>query len=49
MPLLDSTPVALILALAVWSFRNALGGREVLEGDPGSLTNFSRFHLPREG
>jgi serine/threonine protein kinase len=25
--------VALILALAVWSFRNALGGRKVLKGD----------------
>jgi len=25
--------VALILALAVWSFRNALGGRRVLQGD----------------
>ncbi|HYL77610.1 MAG TPA: serine/threonine-protein kinase [Bryobacteraceae bacterium] len=25
--------VALVLALAVWSFRNALGGRKVLQGD----------------
>ena len=25
--------VALILALAIWSFRNALGGRKVLQGD----------------
>ena len=25
--------VALVLALAVWSFRNALGGRKVLKGD----------------
>jgi hypothetical protein len=25
--------VALLLALAVWSFRNALGGRRVLQGD----------------
>jgi hypothetical protein len=25
--------VALILALAVWSFRNALGGRKILQGD----------------
>ena len=25
--------VALILALAAWSFRNALGGRKVLQGD----------------
>ena len=25
--------VALILALAVWSFRNALGGRKVIQGD----------------
>jgi hypothetical protein len=48
MPIFDSTPVALILTLAVWSFRNALGGHEVLEGDPGSLTNFAYFHLPRE-
>ncbi len=25
--------VALLLALAVWTFRNALGGRKVLQGD----------------
>ena len=25
--------VALVLGLAVWSFRNALGGRKVLHGD----------------
>lgn len=25
--------VALVLSLAVWSFRNALGGRKVLQGD----------------
>jgi hypothetical protein len=25
--------VALVLALAVWSFRHALGGRKVLKGD----------------
>jgi hypothetical protein len=25
--------VALVLALAVWSFRNALGDRKVLQGD----------------
>jgi hypothetical protein len=27
------TRIALILALAVWSFRHALGGRKVLQGD----------------
>jgi hypothetical protein len=27
------TVVALILALALWSFRHALGGRKVLTGD----------------
>jgi hypothetical protein len=25
--------VALVLVLAIWSFRNALGGRRVLKGD----------------